>query len=60
MTTVASSIAYAELLYQAKLLSENEFRPLEAYTVIGGLFIGMLVLLSYLSMRLERRLARFN
>jgi len=60
LTTVASSIAYAELLYQAKLLSENEFRPLEAYTVIGGLFIGMLVLLSYLSMRLERWLARTN
>lgn len=60
LTTVASSIAYAELLYQAKLLSENEFRPLEAYTVIGGLFIGMLVLLSHLSMRLERWLARSN
>jgi polar amino acid transport system permease protein len=60
LTTIASTLAYAELLYQAKLLSENEFRPLEAYTVIGGLFIGILIVLSHLSRRLERRLAKSN
>jgi polar amino acid transport system permease protein len=60
LTTIASSLAYAELLYQAKLLSENEFRPLEAYTVIGGIFIAMLLILSNLSSRLERWLAKSN
>jgi polar amino acid transport system permease protein len=60
LTTIASSLAYAELLYQAKLLSEVEFRPLEAYTAVGGMFIGMLLILSYLSSRLERRLAKSN
>jgi polar amino acid transport system permease protein len=58
LTAVASTIAYAELLYQAKLLSDTEFRPLESYTVIGGIFIGMLVLLSYASSRLEQWLAK--
>lgn len=60
LTTIASSLAYAELLYQAKLLSENEFRPLEAYTVIGAIFIAMLLILSHLSSRLERWLAKSN
>lgn len=58
LTTLASTITYAELLYQAKLISDVEFRPLEAYTAIGGIFIALLVALSLLSTRLERRLAR--
>jgi polar amino acid transport system permease protein len=58
LTTVASTIAYHELLYQGQLLSQTEFRPLEAYTVVAVILIGILVLLSYGSTRLERRLAR--
>jgi polar amino acid transport system permease protein len=58
LTTLASTISFAELLYQAKLISDVEFRPLEAYTVIGGMFLAILVGLSMLSTRLERRLAR--
>jgi polar amino acid transport system permease protein len=58
LTTLASTISYAELLYQAKLISDVEFRPLEAYTAIGGMFLAILVGLSMLSTRLERRLAR--
>ncbi len=60
LTTLASTIAYADLLYQAKLISEVEFRPLEAYTVIGGLFLLMLIALSVLSSRFERFLSRYN
>lgn len=58
LSTLASTIAYAEVLYQTKLISEVEFRPIESYTVVGGLFIAILVVLSMLSTRLERRMAR--
>jgi len=58
LTTVASTIAYHELLYQGQLLSQTEFRPLESYTAVAAILIGMLVLLSWGSTRLERRLAR--
>ncbi len=56
LTAIASTIAYAELLYDAKLLSDMEYRPVEAYTVIAALFIGLLFLLSLGSRRLEHRL----
>ncbi|SIT49423.1 ABC transporter permease protein [Paraburkholderia piptadeniae] len=58
LTTLASTIAYAELLYQAKLISDVEFRPIETYTTIGGIFIAVLIIFSLLSARLERRMAR--
>ena len=57
-TTVASTIAYAELLYSAKLLSEQELRPIEAYTTVGAFFIAVLLLASLGAGLLERRLAR--
>lgn len=55
-TTVASTIAYGEVLYAAKLLSEQEFRPIEAYTLVGAFFITLLMLVSLASGLLERRL----
>jgi polar amino acid transport system permease protein len=57
-TTVASTIAYGETLYSAKVLSDQEFRPIETYTAVGVFFIALLALLSVLSIMLERRLAR--
>ena len=57
-TTVASTIAYGETLYSAKLLSDQEFRPIETYTAVGVFFIVVLALLSALSILLERRLQR--
>ena len=57
-TTVASTIAYGETLYSAKVLSDQEFRPIETYTAVGVFFIVLLALLSMLSIMLERRLAR--
>jgi len=57
-TTVASTIAYGEMLYSAKVLSDQEFRPIETYTAVGVFFIVMLALLSALSILLERRLHR--
>ncbi len=58
LTALASTIAYAELLYDAKLLSDTEYRPVEAYTAIGGLYILLLYVLSYGSRQLERTLDR--
>lgn len=57
-TTVASTIAYGETLYSAKVLSDQEFRPIETYTAVGIFFIALLAMLSALSILLERRLAR--
>lgn len=57
-TTVASTIAYGELLYSAKMLSDQEFRPIEAYTAVGAFFIILLVLVSALSVLIESRLHR--
>ena len=57
-TTIASTIAYGEILYSAKVLSDQEFRPIETYTAVGIFFIVMLALLSALSILLERRLRR--
>jgi ABC-type amino acid transport system permease subunit len=39
-------------------MSEQEFRPLESYTVAAIVFIALLVALAFLSTRLERQLRR--
>lgn len=55
LTAIASTIAYAELMYAAKQLSDTEYRPVEAYTAISALFIALLYLLSVVSRRVEAR-----
>ena len=57
-TAVASTIAYGEVLYSAKLLSDQEFRPIESYTAVGVFFILLLALVSGASGLLERGLRR--
>lgn len=57
-TALASTIAYGDILYQAKLISDQELRPLEAYTVAAAMFIAMLVAFSYLSTQVEKLLGR--
>ena len=57
-TAVASTIAYGEVLYSAKLLSDQEFRPIESYTAVGVFFILLLALMSGASNLLERGLRR--
>ncbi len=56
LTTVASTIAFGETLYYAKLLAEQEFRPLEAYTTAAALLVTIILAMSYLVRRLEFRL----
>lgn len=57
-TAIASTIAYGEVLYSAKVLSDQEFRPIESYTAVGVFFIVVLALVSAASSLLEWRLRR--
>jgi polar amino acid transport system permease protein len=58
MTTLASAVAYVELLQQGKLLASLNFNPIESYTVIAALFFLCLLPLVQASYALERRLRR--
>ena len=58
LTTVASTIAYTEVLYYAKLLATQQYRPLESYTTAAVCLISILLVLSYASAALERHLRR--
>lgn len=57
-TALASSLAYAELLYQAMQVNTQTFRPLEVYSVIAVMYFTVLFIASLASQQLERRLAR--
>ncbi len=58
MTTLASAIAYAELLHQARLIASINFNPIEAYTVVALAFFAILYPLVRATYVLERRMAR--
>ena len=58
MTTLASAVAYVDLLQQGKLLASLNFNPIETYTVIAIVFFLCLFPLVQLTYALERRLGR--
>ncbi len=58
MTTLASAVAYVELLQQGKLIASLNFNPIEAYTAIAVIFFVFLWPLVQLTYVLERRLGR--
>jgi polar amino acid transport system permease protein len=58
MTTLASAVAYVELLQQGKLLASLQFNPIETYTVIAVVFFLCLLPLVQMTYALERRLGR--
>ena len=58
MTTLASAVAYVELLQQGKLLASLNFNPIETYTAIGVVFFLCLFPLVQATYALERRLGR--
>ena len=58
MTTLASAVAYVELLQQGKLIASLNFNPIEAYTAVAVIFFVCLWPLVQLSYLLERRLRR--
>jgi polar amino acid transport system permease protein len=58
MTTLASAVAYVELLQQGKLIASLNFNPIEAYTTIAVIFFVILWPLVQVTYVLERRLKR--
>ncbi len=56
-TTLASTIAFGELLYTAKVIAEDQMRPLETYTAVTVIFTAILLPVSYACVWLERRFA---
>ncbi|BBK31657.1 amino acid ABC transporter membrane protein 2 (PAAT family) [Stella humosa] len=58
MTAIASVISVHELMYEARQLSATTFRPLEVFTVIAVLYFVVIYPGTWLSYRLEARLAR--
>src|SRR2546423_219368 len=59
-TALASSLAYAELLYQAMQVNSITFRPMEVYTTIAVMYFMLLFTASVLMRVVEHRLARLG
>jgi len=57
-TALASSLAYAELLYQAMQVNSITFRPMEVYTTVALMYFIVLFAASNLMRLVEARLAR--
>ncbi len=57
-TSLVSSIAFADLLYQAMVLSVNTYRPLEVFTTAALLYFAVLFPLSLAVRGVEGRLRR--
>jgi polar amino acid transport system permease protein len=58
VSTLASAVAYVELLQQAKLIASLNFNPIEAYTTVAAIFFLFLWPLVQLTYLMERRLRR--
>jgi polar amino acid transport system permease protein len=58
VTSLASVLAVHELMYQGRLLSSTYYRPMEILTVVALVYFVIIYPGSFLSMQLERRLAR--
>jgi polar amino acid transport system permease protein len=57
VTSLASVLAVHEIMYQGRLLSSTYYRPLEILTVVALVYFVLIWPGSWLSARLERRLA---
>jgi polar amino acid transport system permease protein len=55
MTSLASVIAFGELMHQAKAISTYHFNPIESYTVVALLFFILISPFAFLVYRLENR-----
>jgi len=56
-TSLISSLAVGELLYQGTVVTAATYRPLEVYTVIAIIYFAILFPLTLLTQKLETRLA---
>ena len=57
MTSLASVIAYGELMHQAKTISTIAFNPIEMYSAVALLFFALIYPAALLVQRLEQRMA---
>jgi polar amino acid transport system permease protein len=57
-TTLASTVAYVELLQQGKLIASVNYNPIEAYTTVAVIFFVILWPLVQLTYMMERRMKR--
>lgn len=57
-TTLVSTIAYTDLMYQANDIAQSTFRPLEVYSVVAVIYFALIFVFSQASIIVERRLAR--
>jgi len=57
-TTLVSTVAYTDLMYQANDLAQKTFRPLEVYTVVAVMYFILIFVFSQISLLIEHRLAR--
>ncbi|MBV8394207.1 MAG: amino acid ABC transporter permease [Alphaproteobacteria bacterium] len=58
MSTLASAVAYVELLQQGKLIASLNYNPIEAYTTIAVIFFVLLWPMVQFTYLMERRLRR--
>jgi polar amino acid transport system permease protein len=59
-TALASTLAYADLMYQAMLVNSETFRPLEVYTTIALMYLVLLVSASALARVAEARMTAYR
>ncbi|MGR3521623.1 MAG: amino acid ABC transporter permease, partial [Paracoccus sp. (in: a-proteobacteria)] len=59
-TALASTLAYADLLYQAMMVNSETFRPLEVYTIIALMYLVLLLTASQLARLAEARLTAYQ
>lgn len=57
ISAVAATIAFPELLSQARMISDSEYRPVETYTVVAVIIMVFILLLSALAWLIEARYA---
>src|ERR1700751_686846 len=57
-TSLVSTIAVPDLLYQGTLVTADTYRPLEGYTVVALIYFAMLFPSTVLAQAYERRIAR--
>ena len=56
-TSLVSTIAVSDLLYQGEIITATTYRPLEVYTVVALIYFGVLFPLTLMAQLVEKRLA---
>ncbi len=57
-TTLVSTVAYADLMFQANEVAQKTFRPLEVYTIVALIYFVLIFSVSQVSIVIERHLAK--